>query len=152
MAAYEIYVLVEPEDPALEARVQAAVAHALSAADAPEPCALTVNLTTAEAVRDLNREYAGKDETTDVLSFPAEDEPYAVEPGEPPYLGDVIIAVPVAAEQAERLGRTLTAELQTLAIHGTLHLLGYDHGEQAEKAEMERLETEAAAQLAEAEA
>lgn len=148
MTAYHVYVLSEPDDAALDAPVQAAAEHALAAAAAPAPCALTVTLTTTEAVQALNREYAGKDEPTDVLSFPAEDTPYAVEPGEPPYLGDVIIALPVAAEQAERLGRSLADEVQMLAIHGVLHLMGYDHDTDEEQAEMSAAEADAAARLA----
>jgi len=100
------------------------------------PCALTVTLASAERVHELNKQYAGIDSTTDVLSFPAESEAYAVDPGDPPYLGDVIIAYPVAEQQAKDAGIPLLVELQTLAIHGTLHLLGYDHDTPDRQAEM----------------
>jgi probable rRNA maturation factor len=70
------------------------------------------------AVRALNQRYRRKDRATDVLSFAAE------EPGE---LGDVVIAAGVAARQARQAGHSLSAELRVLALHGLLHLLGYDH-------------------------
>lgn len=120
-----------------------AVDHALRVGGREEACTLTVRLTDNEEIRRLNRQYAGIDAVTDVLSFPAEDEPYAVEPGGPPYLGDVIIAVPVAKEQAMQTGRSLLTELQVLAIHGTLHLLGYDHHTYDGLAEMQACESEA---------
>ncbi len=69
----------------------------------------------------LNRQYRGKDKPTDVLSFPLADEL------QPLLLGDVIISVETAARQAQRWGHLLREELQTLMIHGVLHLLGYDH-------------------------
>lgn len=133
---YAIYVGVEGDYAVDLARVEAAARQALIVAQAEAPCALTVTLTSAERVQELNREFAGLDEPTDVLAFPAEDEPYAVEPGEPPYLGDVVIAYPVAEEQARAAGHSLVAELQVLAIHGTLHLLGFDHQTPEQRAEM----------------
>jgi probable rRNA maturation factor len=72
-------------------------------------------------IHALNRQYRGKDKPTDVLSFPLADEL------QPFLLGDVIISVETAARQAQRRGHTLREELQTLLIHGILHLLGYDH-------------------------
>ena len=69
-------------------------------------------------VRALNRQYRRKDAPTDVLSFPAEEK------GQ---LGDVVIAVGVARRQAREAGHSLQTELRVLALHGLLHLLGYDH-------------------------
>jgi probable rRNA maturation factor len=69
----------------------------------------------------LNRQYRGKDKPTDVLSFPLADE------WQPCLLGDVVISVETATRQARRRGHSLREELQTLLIHGILHLLGYDH-------------------------
>lgn len=122
------------------AAIRAAVAEALRAGGLAEPCALTVNLATDDEVRDLNRTYAGLDATTDVLSFAAEDEPYAVEPDEPPYLGDIVIAAGVAAAQAEEASHSLLDEARILAVHGTLHLLGYDHADDEQRAEMRAVE------------
>jgi probable rRNA maturation factor len=75
------------------------------------------------AIRTLNRKYGKKDKPTDVLSFPL---------GEKGadgrfYLGDIVIAVPVAYRQSRAKGHSLDRELRLLAIHGFLHLLGYDH-------------------------
>lgn len=133
---YTVFVVVEEPCEVENAGVQAAAWYTLQTVAAPAPCALTLTLTGSERVQEFNREYAGIDEPTDVLSFAAEDEPYAVEPGEPPYLGDVIIAVPVARQQAAEAGHSLLNELQLLVIHGTLHLLGFDHQTPDQQAEM----------------
>jgi probable rRNA maturation factor len=76
----------------------------------------------------LNRDYRGKDKPTDVLSFP----------GEEAGLGDIVISVPTAERNARRLGRTLPQEIDVLALHGFLHVLGYDH--ETDDGTMERLE------------
>jgi probable rRNA maturation factor len=81
-------------------------------------------------VRRLNREYRGKDRPTDVLSFPGA--------GSGEGLGDVVISVPTAERNARRLGRTLSQELDVLALHGLLHVLGHDH--ETDDGEMDRLE------------
>ncbi len=82
------------------------------------------------AVRTLNRRYRGQDKPTDVLSFPG--------PGGAGGLGDVIISVPTAGANARRLGRSLEQELDVLALHGFLHVLGYDH--ETDDGTMDRLE------------
>jgi probable rRNA maturation factor len=93
-------------------------------------------LTDDEQMRQLNRDFAGLDEPTDVLSFPA-GEPEALLPDElMGYLGDIAISMMKAERQAEKGGHTLTAELQLLTVHGVLHLLGYDHYDPEEKDEM----------------
>ena len=79
---------------------------------------MTIALASDQRVRSLNRRYLGKDRSTDVLSFPAD---------EPGILGDVVIALGVAARQARAAGHPLATELRVLALHGLLHLLGYDH-------------------------
>jgi probable rRNA maturation factor len=75
------------------------------------------------AIRTLNRKFMKKDKPTDVLSFPLGEKG----PDGKYYLGDIVIAVPVAARQARAKGHGLDRELRLLAIHGFLHLLGYDH-------------------------
>jgi probable rRNA maturation factor len=80
--------------------------------------AVTVAVVPDARVRTLNRRYRHLDVPTDVLSFPA---------GEPGQLGDVIIAAGVARRQAEAAGHAFATELRVLALHGLLHLLGYDH-------------------------
>jgi probable rRNA maturation factor len=87
-------------------------------------------LTRDPAVRDLNARYRGKDKPTDVLSFPG--------PGGPAGLGDIMISVDTAERNARRLGRTLQRELDVLALHGFLHVLGYDH--ETDDGTMHRLE------------
>jgi probable rRNA maturation factor len=93
-------------------------------------------ITNDEAVQSLNREYRGIDAPTDVLSFAAQEAaPAEPDLALPPdlaaemdrYLGDIVVAYPYASRQAERFGNSIAAELRLLAIHGTLHLLGYDH-------------------------
>lgn len=106
---------------------------ALEQQSAPLEADLTVVLGDDALLRDLNRDYLGVDAATDVLSFPAhERDP---ETGAP-YLGDVLISVPRAAQQARAAGHSLEAELQLLVVHGVLHLLGHDHAEAEEKARM----------------
>jgi probable rRNA maturation factor len=105
--------------------------------------ALSLVITSAEAVQALNRQFVGKNAPTDVLAFPTLDDSSATEPGEPPYLGDVIIAYPVAAEQAGKAGHSTLVELQLLTIHGVLHLLGYDHDTPERKDEMWALQSTA---------
>ena len=77
-----------------------------------------------KAIRTLNRKYRRRDRPTDVLSFPigkkGADGKF--------YLGDIVISVPDAAKQARKRGHGLEREMEVLAIHGFLHLAGYDHG------------------------
>ena len=73
-------------------------------------------------MRALNRQFRGKDAVTDVLSFPATHMP-----GVSSFLGDIVIAAGVAARQARAAGHPVSTELKVLALHGLLHLLGYDH-------------------------
>jgi probable rRNA maturation factor len=79
---------------------------------------VTIAVVPDPRVRQLNKRYRRKDAPTDVLSFPS---------GEPGDLGDIVIAAGVARRQARLAGHTLQTELRILALHGLLHLLGYDH-------------------------
>ncbi len=99
---------------------------------------VTVVLTDDAQVQELNRRYAGVDAPTDVLAFSAlEGDPaFVISPEAAGYLGDLIISVPYAARQAAEQGHPLAAELRLLAVHGALHLLGYDHSTAEEQAEM----------------
>lgn len=94
---------------------------------------MSLILTGEEQLRTFNREYRGVDLPTDVLSFA--DGTADADSGQA-YFGDVIIAVPIADEQASQYGHSLESELILLTVHGVLHLLGYDHEEPAEKARM----------------
>ncbi|MFL6229748.1 MAG: rRNA maturation RNase YbeY [Pyrinomonadaceae bacterium] len=96
----------------------------------------TVAFVSDRAMRELNRRWRGRRGTTDVLSFPADQE--AWEQGEGRTLGDVIISVERAAKQAEENGLTLDEEIAQLILHGLLHLCGYDH--ERDTGEMNALE------------
>lgn len=87
---------------------------------------VTVALISDAAMRRLNERFRGKDYATDVLSFPS-DTPHAAPDTGGGSLGDIAIARGVAARQARQLGHTEATELRILALHGLLHLLGYDH-------------------------
>ena len=90
---------------------------------------VSVALVSDRRVRTLNRSYRRKDYATDVLSFPAGDSsasiPYSLIPD--PFLGDIVIARGVARRQAREAGHSERTEIRVLALHGLLHLLGYDH-------------------------
>lgn len=107
---------------------------------------VSVAVVTDARVRALNRDYRQKDYATDVLSFPAEDRP-AGSPTKaervnarsiPHHLGDIVIAQGVARRQAKAAGHAEATELRVLALHGLLHLLGYDH--ETDEGEMARVE------------
>ena len=98
----------------------------------------------------MNRKYRGQDKPTDVLSFPGPCQSHAGGPagvrrdacaacvGQTPSLGDIVISVETAEANAKQLRRTLPQELDVLALHGFLHVLGYDH--ESDAGEMDRLE------------
>ena len=83
-------------------------------------------------IKELNKTYRDKDEVTDVLSFPIDEE----------LLGEVIISLPRALEQAEDYDHSLRREVGFLMVHGLLHILGYNHKSDADKAEMRKAEEE----------
>lgn len=104
---------------------------------------LTIRITDAAEIQDLNATYREKDKPTNVLSFPFEAPPGV----DIPLLGDIIICARVVAEEAGAQEKPLQAHWAHMVIHGTLHLLGYDHIEDAEAEEMERLEIDLLAGL-----
>lgn len=122
-------------------RVRAVVSGAAAALSAPRREVVVV-LTGDRRVRDLNRRFRHKDAPTDVLSFRGA--------GGRGSLGDVVISVETAAENARRMGRGLQHELETLALHGYLHLLGFDH--ETDDGRMTRLERRLRARLLRADA
>ncbi|RHW41022.1 rRNA maturation RNase YbeY [Neobacillus notoginsengisoli] len=93
-----------------------------------------------ERIHEINREYRKKDAPTDVISFPMEEpgegEIEIIGAGLPRILGDIIISIPKTEEQAKEYGHSFMRELGFLAVHGFLHLLGYDHETDEEEAEM----------------
>lgn len=118
-----------------EAHLTAAVTEVLAAHSAPLDAAVTIVIADDETVAGLNKQYRGVDAPTDVLSFPAAAPPMAF-PGEPAHLGDLVIAYPYALAQARRLGHALEDSLALLVVHGTLHLLGFDHDTETSRAAM----------------
>ena len=94
---------------------------------------ITIVLTDDRQLHELNLDYLGVDAPTDVLSFPASE--MDPETGTA-YLGDIILSIPRAIAQAQAGGHPVEAEAQLLVVHGTLHLLGYDHATDEEKAVM----------------
>jgi len=105
--------------------------------------ALSAVITDDEAVRELNRQFRDVDAPTDVLAFGSGEEgDFVTAPGEPAYLGDIVIAYPHAVAQAEERGHSIDRELALLTVHGVLHLLGYDHVTEAERTEMWAIQNE----------
>lgn len=89
---------------------------------------LSMNLVGEQKIKELNKKHRGKNQPTDVLSFPLQDEVGAKSTGGGiMYLGDIFICSSVAKKDAERMSGSLSSELAFLAIHGFLHLLGYDN-------------------------
>ncbi len=101
---------------------------------------MAVVITDDESIQALNRDFRGLDEPTDVLAFGEEKPgPFVLAPGEPAYLGDIVISLERAEAQAQERGVPLKSELQLLLVHGILHLLGYDHHtEEAQRQMWER--------------
>jgi len=105
---------------------------------------VVVLLTDDEAVRDLNARFRDQNRPTNVLSFPAAD---MTIPGQPPHLGDLVLAFGVCAAEAEAQGKTLADHLSHLTVHGVLHLLGRDHEAEADAEAMEGEERSILARL-----
>ncbi len=109
----------------------------------PEKTVTVVTLTGDENLREYNSRYRGLDEPTDVLAFAARERPtdmrFQAPPGTEDWLGDIVISVPRARRQAKEAGHPVNDEVRLLAVHGFLHLLGYDHAEDAEEATMTAL-------------
>ena len=123
----------------------------------PGSVEISLSFVPAEEIHELNRQYRGVDRVTDVLSFPLiddwdeipaleeDDEAYLMDDGEldpgiP--LGDVVICLDKAEEQAAEFGHSREREIVYLFVHSVLHLLGYDHMEEEEKREMRQREEE----------
>jgi probable rRNA maturation factor len=111
--------------------------------DVPDETVTVVTLASDENLREYNSRYRGLDEPTDVLAFAAREQPtdprFLPPPGTEGWLGDIVISVPTARRQAKAAGHPVNDEMRLLAVHGFLHLLGYDHAEPAEEAAMTAL-------------
>jgi probable rRNA maturation factor len=130
---------VEIEDLSWSAALAEAEALVLAAAEATLASegavgeGVTLLLTDDETIRDLNQRFRAQDKPTNVLSFPAPQNPER-------FLGDIALAYGVCAREAQEQGKPLANHLQHLVAHGVLHLLGYDHESDAQADEMEGLE------------
>ncbi|MDP1629881.1 MAG: rRNA maturation RNase YbeY [Caulobacter sp.] len=122
--------------PAVEALVLKVAAAALG----ERAGGLAILLTDDAAVADLNQRFRGKAGPTNVLSFPAPENPEG-------HLGDIALAFETCASEAKTQGKTLSNHLHHLVAHGVLHLVGYDHQSEAEAEEMEALERRILADL-----
>lgn len=113
------------------------VQHTLKAAKAPKG-AVAIVLMDDDAIRDINHQFRGKNKPTNVLSFPSDEK------GE---LGDILLAYETIAREAADQGKSMKAHTTHLLVHGTLHLLGYDHETDEQAKVMESLEISICAQL-----
>ena len=104
-----------------ETLVKNAVEETLKYEGFTKDCEISITFTDNENIRVLNKEYRDIDRETDVLSFPMDDE------GDEVVLGDVVISLEKAKEQAEEYGHSIEREISFLCVHSCLHLLGYDH-------------------------
>ncbi|MDD5945549.1 MAG: rRNA maturation RNase YbeY [Clostridia bacterium] len=109
-------------------------------------CEISLSIVTNDEIHEINRQFRGIDSPTDVLSFPQltfeEGEEADVNENGEIVLGDIIISIDRAKEQAEEYGHSLKRELAFLAVHSMLHLMGYDHMEKDEEEDMFRRQKE----------
>jgi len=134
----------EAEETVLRAIAAAAMAVDADTGDAE----LAVMLTDDAGIRTLNANWRGIDKPTNVLSFPALQPPAGVEPDDAPrMLGDIAIAYETVRREADDEGKTFANHLSHLAVHGFLHLVGYDHESDAEAEAMENVERQILAGL-----
>jgi probable rRNA maturation factor len=120
-------------------RLRQAANAALTQQQVAPNAALSIVITSDEAVQQLNQQHRGIDAPTDVLSFPAQPLPTALAAftdTDTNYLGDLLLAYPYATAQARREGHDPHDSFALLVVHGVLHLLGYDHNTPAHKADM----------------
>ncbi|HVJ50198.1 rRNA maturation RNase YbeY [Desulfitobacterium sp.] len=140
---WEEQTIPEAERERIQEYFERGIAEALKVAEGSEEAEISLSLVDDKRIHELNREYRGVDRPTDVLSFAlqedAEEEPEILD-FEDEILGDIIISVERARVQAEEYGHSFERELVYLAVHGTLHLLGYDHEAEEDKAEMRHQE------------
>ena len=134
-------------DDALKSRLVAGLNAAARLHGLTEQTEVDITIVDDEEIHRLNREYRDVDRPTDVLSFAldegGEDEPELLDAPEEQLLGDIIISAETAQRQGEEFGHGLTREVVYLAVHGLLHLLGYDHMTEEDKVIMRAKEEEA---------
>jgi probable rRNA maturation factor len=133
------------DEPRITALVGSLISRELPAA---HDWTIALHLVSDVAIRALNTSYRGIESPTDVLSFPLHDQAeFVLPPGETIDLGDVVVSYPRAVEQAQEYDHSVDRELAYLTAHGVLHVLGYDHEDEAERRVMRQKEEEALAPL-----
>lgn len=121
--------------------IESLISFAYSHLDQKDDAEISISFVGEDEIKDINRDYRGKDAVTDVISFAMEDEDdNVIHEDAPRMLGDIIICTDRAKAQAEDYGHSYKRELMFLSLHGFLHLLGYDHMEAEEEKEMNRLQ------------
>jgi probable rRNA maturation factor len=119
----------------VEKRILSRAAQAtLEQENAPAQSEMSIVIGNDALLKQLNQQYRSIETTTDVLAFPTDDRDFE---SDSVYLGDIVISLPRAEEQASFEKHSLADELQLLVVHGTLHLLGHDHHEDGEKSRMQ---------------
>lgn len=127
-----------PIDEEMETMLIHVVQKVMEQENAAGPGEMSITLVDDVDIHELNRIYRQMDKVTDVLSFPADDLLTELEPDAPRIWGDVVISMERAASQAEEYGHSLLREVCFLAVHGALHLLGYDHETRLDEDTMEK--------------
>lgn len=117
-----------------ESRVASLATHVMRSEEMDDSVELSILLITEDHMKELNRRFADEDRSTDVLAFPMMED----DGDEENLLGDVVVCPPVAQRQATSMNHSLEREVDVLTVHGTLHLLGYDHQTPKDKTEMDR--------------
>lgn len=118
----------------LRAEIQRALEQALAFEGVEGNIEISLSFVDAEEIRQLNRDFRGVNQVTDVLSFPLEDVFSWEEQARP--LGDIVVCMDRVIEQAQEFGHSRQREILYLCVHSLLHLLGYDHVEEEERREM----------------
>ncbi|HEX2196265.1 MAG TPA: rRNA maturation RNase YbeY [Actinomycetota bacterium] len=131
----DVFLANEQGVPLDEPLLAALARHVLESEEVDSSAELSILFVGRDHIRRLNARYAGDDYATDVLAFPMTEDD---EDDDPLMVGDVVVCPEVARDNAEKAGTTLERELQTLLVHGTLHLLGYDHQNDAQRAAMDK--------------
>ena len=138
---YDISFEEGASSPLTDEQVFACCDHVLAEEGVARPCMVSISFVGEPRIRELNAEWRGVDRATDVISLECErpDDP-ALAPGEPCELGDVVLAPSYIERQAAAFGTTFADECRLLLTHGLMHLLGYDHLDEAEAEAMEARE------------
>lgn len=130
----EIFIPKHDESwPDVEDVVRTAILKTLETLDYKDSTELSCVLANNEFIQELNKNYRGQDKPTNVLSFPQDDEGFM-------NLGDIVLALETIQQEAKEQEKEFNDHLTHLTVHGTLHLLGYDHEEDDQAEEMEALE------------